>query len=125
MSLRSYSVAFKEEAVRKTLLRGDRTIADMAEQLNVPFYSLKHWLRKSNMTDKPAQPGAKRAQDWSPQEQLQALHETYALSEEALQAWCREKGLFAHQLEGWKAAFCSHATPASVSARELRGLKDK
>lgn len=125
MNLNSYSVAFKEEAVRKTLLRGDRTIADMAEQLNVPYHSLKHWLRKPNMTDKPTQSGAKRAQDWSPQEQLQALHETYALSEEALQAWCREKGLFAHQLEAWKTAFYSHATPASVSARELRSLKDK
>lgn len=120
-----YSTAFKEEAVRKTLLRGDQTIAQMAEQLSVPYHSLKHWLRKPNMTTKHTQSGAKRALDWSPQEQLQALQETYSLSDEMLQAWCREKGLFAHQLEGWKTAFCTHATPASASTRELRALKDK
>ncbi len=125
MSMNTYSQTFKAEAVRKTLLRGGRTIADMAEQLNVPFYSLKHWLRTSHMTDKHAQPGAKRASDWSPQEQLQALQETYPLPEEALQAWCRERGLFVHQLESWKAAFYSQATPASVSAKELRALKDQ
>ena len=26
---------------------------------------------------------------------------------EDLNAWCRERGLFAHQLEQWKANFCS------------------
>lgn len=126
MHLNSYSRAFKEEAVRKTLLRGDRTIADMAELLSVPYHSLKHWLRNFNkMIDMDKQAGTKHAQDWSPPEQLQALQETYNLSEEALQAWCREKGLFAHQLDAWKAAFYSQATSASVSTRELRSLKDK
>lgn len=62
------------------------------------------------------------------EEQLQALHETYGLTDEALNAWCRERGLFTHHLARWKAAFCSVQTNAKVappSKRELRDLKDE
>jgi hypothetical protein len=34
--------------------------------------------------------------------QLQALQESYALTGEPLQAWCREHGLFPHNLTSWK-----------------------
>jgi hypothetical protein len=47
-----------------------------------------------------------------------------ATSGEALNAWCRERGLFAHHLTAWKAAFCSEEKAVPVT-RELRGLKDE
>jgi hypothetical protein len=46
------------------------------------------------------------------------------LSGEALQAWCRERGLFAHNLASWKAAFCAITRP-DAGTRELRSLKDQ
>jgi hypothetical protein len=49
----------------------------------------------------------KRPQDWTPEQQLMALHQTHDLSGEALQIWCQENGLFAHHLASWKAAFCA------------------
>lgn len=125
MNLTSYSSAFREEAVRKVLSRGDRTIAEIAEQLNVPYHSLRNWIRNPKMTHINKRPGEKVSRDWSPEEQIQALQETYNLSEEALQAWCREKGLFVHQLESWKSAFCTTAKPASTSTGEMRALKEK
>src|SRR3546814_12580572 len=67
---------------------------------------------------------AKRPQDWSPEEQLVALHETHGLSGEALQAWCRESGVFTHQLESWRTAFCLATKATSVSS-EARLLKDE
>lgn len=55
-----------------------------------------------------------------------ALHETHALDEEALQAWCRERGLFVHHLEAWRTAFCLDAKPiAPTDAREMRGLQQE
>src|SRR3546814_970074 len=43
----------------------------------------------------------------------------------ALQAWCREKGLFAHNLTAWRTAFCEGAkSPAGASAQS-RTLKDE
>ena len=43
---------------------------------------------------------------------------SYHLQDEALHAWCREKGLYAHQLMAWREAFF---TPAVPSAKEGLG----
>jgi hypothetical protein len=66
----------------------------------------------------------KRPQDWSAAEQLTALQESHTLSGEQLNAWCRERGLFAHHLSTWKTAFCTDGK-AAPSTRELRGLKEE
>jgi hypothetical protein len=44
---------------------------------------------------------AKRPEDWSLEERLVALHESHGLVDESLNAWCRERGLFAHHLAQW------------------------
>ena len=83
---------------------------------------------KQTRDESPGNVKEKRPQDWRVEEQLQALHETYGLTDEALNSWCRERGLFAHHLASWKAAFCSVQTNAEVappSKRELRDLKDE
>jgi hypothetical protein len=67
----------------------------------------------------------KRPQDWTAEEQLVALQETHGLSGEALQAWCRERGIFAHHLTSWKAAFCAAGKEPAPDAREVRTLKDE
>jgi len=66
----------------------------------------------------------KRPQDWTAPEQLVALHETHGLSAEALQTWCRERGIFAHHLTSWQTAFCAGGQESS-GTREVRTLKDE
>src|SRR5690606_12353486 len=46
MNVTKYSPAFREEVVRKVLMRGERTIGQMAAELNVPYHSVRNWLRK-------------------------------------------------------------------------------
>ena len=60
------------------------------------------------------------AAQWTPVQRLLALNESHALSGSALHAWCREKGLFEHQLIQWRDAFCAAAQPTAVSAAEQR-----
>lgn len=126
-----YSSAFKEQALVKVYSRGDRTIQSVAEELNVKLQTLKIWMKRKMKQTREQSPNdvkEKRPQDWRVEEQLQALHETYGLTGEALNAWCRERGLFAHHLTSWKAAFCSIQTTAETvppSKRELRDLKDE
>ena len=121
----NYSEAFIEQAVVKLLSRDKRTVREIALELNVSYHTAKNWMARKS----PGKAGTslgkeKRPQDWNAQEQLLALQETHVLSGEALQAWCRERGLFAHHLTGWKAAFCA-ATKADSSTKELRSLKDE
>lgn len=67
------------------------------------------------------QPKSKRPQDWRPEDRLAALQETYSLTGEDLNVWCRERGVFAHQLEKWKADFCHHVG-SDESREEARAL---
>ena len=61
-------------------------------------------------------------------ERLQALNESHGLSDEALHAWCREKGLYAHQLQAWRDAFCAPTEPVTrqsqAALRELQSRHD-
>lgn len=120
-----YSEAFIEQAVVKLLSRGKRTVREVALDLNVNYYTAKTWMKRGlPATAVVGSTKAKRPQDWSAQEQLLALQETHGLSGEAVQAWCRERGLFAHHLTSWKTAFCAAAKTYS-GTREWRSLKDE
>lgn len=120
-----YSEAFIEQALVKIYSRGDRTVKSVAEELNVSYPTAKHWMkRKAVKKLSVSATKEKRPQDWTAEEQLVALHETHGLSGEALQAWCREKGVFSHHLTRWKTAFCATEKVAPGN-REIRVLKDE
>ena len=68
---------------------------------------------------------ARRPQDWGLEEQLIGLHESHGLQGEALNAWCREKGLFAHHLASWRESFCAGNKEEARGDRERRSLKDE
>ncbi|MEO8837731.1 MAG: transposase [Herbaspirillum sp.] len=118
--------AFIEQALVKVYSRGGRTIKSVAEDLNVNYHTLKNWMKSKPVLKRSvSQTKEKRPRDWSPEEQLVALHETHGLSGESLQAWCRERGLFAHHLTSWKTAFCAEGKEPTSSRRELHTLKDE
>lgn len=121
-----HTEAFIEQALVKAFSRGDRTITQVADDLNVKHHTLRYWMSKKSITKSTAKAvQEKRPQDWSASEQLAALQESYGLSGESLLAWCREHGIFSHHLESWKAAFCAEAKPPAAGAREARTLKDE
>ena len=123
---------FKEQALRKVRARGQRTQQSIAQELNISLAILKGWLQASGT---PARglphvatplPGDLPVAQWSPSQRLQALLESHALSGETLHAWCREKGLFEHQLQAWREAFCTHPEPSARESRTvLRELQSR
>ena len=121
----NYSEAFIEQALVKLLSRGKRTVREVALELNVSYHTAKNWMKRGHPDRAGTSVGKeKRPQDWSSSEQLQALNETHALPGEALQAWCRERGLFAHHLSNWKTAFCAPAK-ALADTGPWRSLKEE
>lgn len=119
-----YTEAFKEQALAKVFQRGDRTIQAVADELNINAFTLKNWMKKRALTDQPpAQPKVRRPGDWRPEERLAALQESYVLKGEALHAWCREKGLFAHHLSQWAQAFCQSTGISREEPKALRALQ--
>jgi transposase-like protein len=125
-TISTYSVEFKEQALSKVLSRGNRTVQSVADELNINIFTLKNWMRKIMSEDRKLSLVAeKRPQDWSREARLIALQESHGLQGEALNAWCRGKGLFGHHLESWKASFCAGHQEDGHDAREWRSLKDE
>jgi len=124
-----YSAGFKEQALVKVYSRGnDQTIQSVADELNIHLTTLKAWMKqKEQDVNKPARQKTKRPEDWSPEERLGALQQSYGLLGEALNTWCREQGVFIHQLEQWKTDFCSQGDSVDKreEARVLRTLKEE
>ena len=132
MSRNLHSIEFQEQALVKVRDRGTRSVQDVANDLHMAVGTLRKWLGKSNKkkgdVSAPAAPlpDDLPAQSWGPAQRLQALLETHALSQSQLHAWCREKGLFEHQLKAWREAFCSAtASDSRESKTALRELQAK
>ena len=122
----TYGEGFMEQALAKVFSRGNLSVRSVAEDLNVNYHTLKKWMKRKSVDKRGVKAiKEKRPRDWSAEEQLVALHETHGLSGEALHAWCREKGLFAHHLTSWKAAFCAEATAGASGTLDWRTLKDQ
>lgn len=121
MQRKPYAPEFKEQALSKVRQRGSRTQAAVAEELNIALGTLKGWLKQQPQS--LVLPGDGSASEWTPEQRLLALHESHGQSGTALHAWCRERGLFAYQLQQWRAAFCQSLTPTREATTELRPLQ--
>ena len=125
MQKNQHSPEFIEQALIKARARGSRTLESVATELSMSLGTLKGWLKRSRsvgaaLPHAVTPPGDTPAAQWTPAQRLLALNESHALSGSALHAWCREKGLFEHQLIQWRDAFCAAARPTAVSAAEQR-----
>ena len=133
MNRNQHSEEFREQALSKVRQRGTRSVSDIAEELNMSAGTLRKWWSRSNAGVAVVAPTAELpsdlpAESWSAAQRLLALYRTHGLSGAALHAWCREKGLFEHQLITWHDAFCAVASPESresrLAVRELQTRND-
>ncbi len=106
----TYSEGFKEQAFEKVYQRGQRSMRLVANELHVSYHTLKGGMKETMAKGEFGRSKKeKRSEDWMLAECLTALQESHGLAGEALNAWCRERGLFAHQLVAWREAFCAGA----------------
>lgn len=124
-----YTAEFKEQALRKAHERGDKTLPAIADELNLSLGTLKNWLKQSGKSHTRALPTNSPASSWNAEQRLTALKESHHLKDQALHAWCGEKGLFEHQLHQWQHEFCQPgktvATPADAALRQARQQNEK
>ena len=123
---RHYSAEFKEQAIAKAFGRAaDQTIRTIATDLNMSRGTLATWMKVALRAQRTVPISAKPPDKWAATERLLALQESHGLADEALNAWCRTRGIFAQDLARWRAEFCEAS--AAVSQRdeseELRQLR--
>ena len=115
---KEYTEAFREQALKKVYSRGDRTVKSVADELNMSHKTLGNWMRAQHRMAG----STPSTLDKSLSERLNLLMESHGLAGEALNAFCREKGIFSHQLSHWREAFESGQTsaPDRSALRELK-----
>ena len=122
---------FKEQVLLKARHRGIRSVISIADELNMAVGAFRKWLSASNKISRTASPVFAAtaaldgpASDWTPAQRLMALQQSYALDDMAQAGWCREHGVFEHQLTQRHQAFCTPAVPASREIpREFREVQ--
>lgn len=120
-----YSTEQRENALQRVALRTDnQTIESIAALVDVNVGTLKNWMKEARKQNTNAGV-AKSASAYTPAQQLDALVETGKLSDVEISAWCREKGLFAHDLSAWRASLTAPRTDESAQLREIRRERDK
>jgi transposase-like protein len=130
MQRNTYSTQFKEQALLKARNRGPRTLEDIALELHVTLGTLKGWLKSTakdgaSFAHAQSLPQNLPAAQWSAAQRLAALLESHGLSEQDLGAWCRTKGIFAHQLKLWHADFSAHEATTKQDSSALRQLQSQ
>jgi transposase-like protein len=124
-----FSNEFKEALISKVLSNPNQSLRSFATEAQVAVSTLHEWvhsakrsndnddsLAKANMNRPPA--------NWSLSEKLQAIIDTATLSDEALNHYCRQQGLYKSQLDQWKLSFLStHDLSTKKTADELKSLR--
>ena len=106
-----YSESLKARMVQKLADPEGPSATQLAAQVGIPQSTLSRWLRRAGTfggngrisTDHGRRSTmAKRPQDWTPEEKLQAVIEVATLPEEELGAFLRRQGLHEAHLRVWR-----------------------
>lgn len=126
----AYTAGFREQVVRKLLIPGGPSAAEMARETGVSAVTLSKWVQRArslggmtNVMKPPRDP-----KSWTFQEKLQVLAIAEGLAGEALGALLRREGLHESDLEEWREAVSGalSTTPeVAMTAKEKRRLEKR
>ena len=99
-----YSEDFKKTAVAKMATPGGRSATSLSHELGVSQSSLSRWLRERVIVGGNGAGAMQgRAEEWTPEQKVEAVFGFEKLSEEQRGVFFREKGLHEATLMRWKA----------------------
>ena len=129
-----YPQEFKQQMVKKLSLPGAISACRLSKEVGVPQGTLSRWKREASTVgtmkrkDRNHEPNestpAKRPQDWSPEEIMQVLLETAALSDKELGGYLRRKGLHEATLKQWRASVSGALRKPQPKAKKSREHKE-
>jgi transposase-like protein len=111
-----FTEAFKIQSVQKALNRTEScSLQEVANSLGVGLSSLTKWIRQAknqefemaSEAELKTMSDEKRPQDWTLDERLEMVIKCAVLDDEAINALCREQGIYPHHIQHWKSDFVS------------------
>lgn len=123
------SIEAKEAVILKAINRGGATIESIAKSNNIGISTLQKWLHRyqNGQPLSAKQKYSKATIEINHAEQFKHILATTKLDEVSLGKYCREHGLYSHQIEKWQADFMKPKQEVSNAQQqlELKKLKDE
>src|SRR5438105_10774318 len=110
MEVARYGQAIKDRAVARLLRPESAALEVVAGEVGIGVGTLEKW--REDAQSRPA-----RGRAWTAGARLEAVIATAAMSEAAKSVWCREHGVYAAELDKWRAsAIAALADPEEARA---------
>ena len=103
-----YSSEFKQNVLKQLFPPNNLSIKQLSDKEGVPAGTLYNW-RQRKIHQGVAMPSskAKTSDNWTAEQKLAAVVETYAMNAEELNSYCRTKGLYPEIIKSWREASIS------------------
>ncbi len=121
-----YSDEFKESVIQKMMPPNNMPVSQLVRDTGISDVTLYTWRKKAVSKGVPVPGDGKNPDQWTPENKLAVIIETAVLNEAEMAEYCRKKGLFAEQIQQWKAAFIDGASSQPGSQpKQRRALSDE
>lgn len=127
---RQYSADFKKTAVRKAL--AGKPVGELAIELGINRNQLYRWMRDLGKKAAPmpeqesdAKRGSRRPQDWTAEEKLEVVLQSMGLTDEALGAFLRSRGLHKADLDEWRTSVLKGARAELTGNTQTKSREQK
>ena len=126
--MRQLSIETKEAIVQQALNRDSKTLEQIARENNIGYSTLQKWIKRVQAGEslERCNTRSSRMEQPSRKERFNHLLATYGLDEVSLGKYCREHGLYSHQLTTWQESFMSSPDKNTnhTQQSELKKLRD-
>jgi transposase len=102
-----YTEEFKESVVKRMMPPNPISVSLLVQETGVSDVTLYKWRKDYRDRGIAVPADNSKPENWSSEDKLAVVIETAAMNEVQLSEYCRSKGLYAEQVEQWKAAALS------------------
>ena len=123
-----YSKEFKDSIIAKLLPPSNASVLDVAKETGIPKDTLYCWRVKYHNTSAKESDQRQQSSNFSSEEKLTIVIETASLNETETSEYCRRKGLYSDQINGWTSVIKQSLTrkaPVSKADRKTAQQQEK
>lgn len=107
--MQQLSIETKEAIVQQALNRDSKTLEQISRENNIGYSTLQKWIKRVQSGQSLGRRNTRKRgmNQPSPEARFKHILATHGLDEVSLGKYCREHGLYSHQLTTWQESFMS------------------
>jgi transposase-like protein len=102
--MKRYSAERKQSVIKKMMPPMNTPVSQLSEETGISDVTLYHWRKQARARGLVVPGDGRNPENWSAEDKFSVVLETASMNESELSAYCRQKGLYAEQIETWRLA---------------------